>query len=65
MTDTQLNAMNTELWLGIGAITDNEPLMKRLAKYVKKLVKERETDPTLMIKEGFYASLDRGEEKFR
>lgn len=60
MTDTQLNAMNTELWLGIGAIADSEPLMKRLAKYVKKLVKEREIDPTLMIKEGFYTSLDRG-----
>ena len=51
MTDAQLNAMNTELLQGIGAIADCEPLMKRLTKYVRKLVKERENDPTLMTKE--------------
>ena len=65
MTDAQLNSMNTELLQGIGAIADCEPLMKRLTKYVRKLVKERETDPTLMTKEEFFASLDRGEEEFR
>ena len=65
MTAVQLNAMNTELWQGIGAIADSEPLMKRLTKYVRKLVKEREADPTLMTKEEFFASLDRGEEAFR
>ena len=57
--------MNTELWQGIGAIADSESLMKRLTKYVRKLVKEREADPTLMTKEEFFASLDRGEEAFR
>ena len=65
MTAVQLNAMNTELWQGIGAIADSESLMKRLTKYVRKLVKEREADPTLMTKEEFFASLDRGEEAFR
>ena len=65
MTDAQLNSMNTELLQGIGAIADCEPLMKRLTKYVRKLVKERETDPTLMTKEEFFASLDRGEEEYR
>ena len=65
MTAVQLNAMNTELWQGIGAIADSESLMKRLTKYVRKLVKEREADSTLMTKEEFFASLDRGEEAFR
>jgi len=65
MTAVQLNAMNTELWQGIGAIADSEPLMKRLTKYVRKLVKEKEADPTLMTKEEFFASLDRGEEEYR
>ena len=58
MTTVQLKAMNTELWQGIEAIADSEPLMKRLTKYVKKLVKEREADPTLMTKEEFFQMID-------
>lgn len=42
--------MNVQLWQNIGAIADNKSLMKRLAKYVAKLVKEKD-DPTLMTKE--------------
>ena len=63
MTAVQLNAMNTELWQGIGAIADSEPLMKRLTKYVRKLVKEREADPTLMTKEEFFAKIERAEQQ--
>ena len=50
--------MNTELWQGIGAIADSEPLMRRLTKYVRKLVKEHESDPTLMSKEEFFQMID-------
>ncbi len=60
MTAVQLNAMNTELWQGIGAIADSELLMRRLTRYVKKLVKEKE-DPTLMTKEEFFRMLDEAE----
>lgn len=62
MTAVQLNAMNTELWQGIGAIADSERLMKRLTRYVKKLVKEKE-DPTLMTKEEFFAKVERAEKQ--
>ena len=57
MTAVQLNAMNTELWQSIGAIADCEPLMRRLTRYAKKLVKEKE-DPTLMTKEEFFARVE-------
>ena len=63
MTAIQLNAMNTQLWQGIGAIADDESLMKRLTKYVAKLVKEKNADPTLMSKEEFFAKIDRAEKK--
>lgn len=63
MTAVQHKAMNRELWQGIGAIADSEPLMKRLTRYVKKLVKEREADPTLMSEEEFFAKLDRAEKQ--
>ena len=64
MTAVQLNAMNTELWQGIGAIADSEPLMKRLTKYVRKLVKEREADPTLMTKEEFFRRIDESKRQY-
>lgn len=58
MTAIQLNNMNIELWQSIGAIADNEPLMRRLTRYAKKLVKEREADPTLMSEEAFIARIE-------
>ena len=60
MTAVQLDTMNTQLWQNIGAIADSKPLMKRLAKYVAKLAKEK-SDPTLVTKEEFFAKLDRAE----
>lgn len=62
MTAVQLNAMNTELWQSIGAIADSEPLMRRLTKYAKKLLKEK-SDPTLMSKEEYFAKLERAEQQ--
>lgn len=62
MTAVQLNAMNTELWQSIGAIADSEPLMKRLTRYAKKLVKEKK-DSTLMTKEEYFAMLDEAEKQ--
>jgi hypothetical protein len=63
MTAVQLNAMNTELWQSIGTIADSEPLMKRLTRYAKKLVKEREADPTLMTKEEFFQMVDEAKQE--
>jgi hypothetical protein len=62
MTEVQLNAMNTELWQSIGAIADSEPLMRRLTRYAKKLVKEK-SDSTLMTKEEFFAKIERAEQQ--
>ncbi|MBR6128394.1 MAG: hypothetical protein IKQ07_02050 [Bacteroidaceae bacterium] len=63
MTAVQLNAMNTELWQSIGAIADSESLMRRLTRYAKKLLKERQADPTLMTKEEFFDKIDRAEKQ--
>ena len=63
MTTAQQVTMNTELWQSIGAIADNEALMRRLTRYAKKLAKEK--DPTLMTKEEFFARVDEGREQIR
>lgn len=62
MNATKTNTMNTELWQSIGAIADNEPLMRRLTRYAKKLAKEK-NDPTLMCKEEFFAMIDEAEQQ--
>ena len=62
MTAVQYNTMSKELWQDIGAIADNENLMRRLARYAKKLVK-KQNDPTLMTKEEYFAKIERAEEQ--
>lgn len=64
MTTAQQNAMNTELWQGIGYIADDETLMRRLSKYVKRLAKEKAEDPTLMTKEEFFARVDEARREY-
>lgn len=48
--------MNVQLWQDIGTIADDESLMKRLCKYVSRLVKEKD-DPALMTKEESFLPL--------
>lgn len=62
MTAAQYDAMNVQLWQNIGAIADDQSLMKRLAKYVAKLVKEKK-DSTLVTKEEYFAMLDEAEQQ--
>jgi hypothetical protein len=64
MTAIQLNVQNTQLWQNIGLIADSKQLMRRLAKYVAKLVKEKE-DSTLISKEEFFSSIEKAEEEYR
>lgn len=57
-------AKNTELWQGIGYIADDETLMRRLSRYVKRLAKEKADDPTLMTKEEFFARVDEARREY-
>lgn len=54
MTALQLNA---ELYRAMGEIADDENLMQKVLKYVKKLAAKKE-DPTLMTREEFFANVD-------
>lgn len=50
MTAVQLNA---QIWRDMGILADSEPMMKRVAKYLRKLVAEKEAAPTFLTKEEF------------
>ena len=62
MTTAQLNA---ELMQNLSVLADSEDMMTRVAKYLRKLVKEKKADPTLMSKEEFFAKLDKAEEDYQ
>lgn len=61
MTVVQINA---ELFRTMSEIADDEGLMMKLLKYAKKLAATKE-DESLVSKEEFMASLDRGEEEYK
>ena len=60
MTAMELNA---EIYRGLGELATNEDYLKRVAKYIKKLVAEKQADPTLMTKEEFFARVDKAEQQ--
>ena len=62
MTTSQLNA---EIFQNLSLLSDSEDMMVRVAKYLRKLVKEQKADPTLMSKEEFFAKLDKAEEDYQ
>lgn len=54
--------MNAEIFQNLSVLAESEDMMKRVAKYLRKLVKEQKSDPTLMSKEEFFEKLDKAEE---
>ena len=57
--------MNAELLRNMSIIAEDENLLKRAAKYLRKLVAEKQADPTLMTKEEFFARVDEAREEIR
>ena len=58
MTALQLNA---EVLRNMSIIAEDENLLKRAAKYLRKLVAEKPSDPTEMTREEFFARVDKAE----
>jgi hypothetical protein len=54
--------MNAEILRNMSIIAEDENLLKRAAKYLRKLVAEKE-DPTLMTKEEFFDKIERAEQQ--
>ena len=59
MTAVQLNA---EVLRAMSEIADDEALMTKLLKYIKKLAAKKE-NPTLMTKDEFFAKIERAEQQ--
>ena len=55
--------MNAELLRNMSIIAEDENLLKRAAKYLRKLVAEKQADPTELTREEFFARIDKAEEE--
>ena len=60
MTAIQIANMNAEILRNLGILAEDENMLNRVAKYLRKLVREKE-DPTFMSKEEFFAQIDEAE----
>ncbi len=56
--------LNAELFTNLGIIAEDETMMAKAAKYVRKLAKQLTDDPTRMTKEEYFAMLDRSEAQY-
>ena len=61
----QTLTLNGDFFRDLSVVAEDEGLLKRVVKYVKKLAKEKQADPTLMTEEEFFAKIERAEEQFR
>ena len=57
--------LNAEILRNLGALAEDEGMLKRVAKYLRKLVSEKEADPTLLTKEEFFARVDEAREQIK
>ncbi len=57
--------MNAELFRNMSIIAEDENLLKRAAKYLRKLVTEKKADPTLLTQKEFFARVDEAREQIK
>ena len=57
MTAIQMGALHAEILRNLGTIAEDEDMLTRVAKYLRKLVVQKK-DPTLFTKEEFLARVD-------
>ena len=57
--------MTAEMFRDLSVIAEDDNLMKRAMRYLKKLACERRVDDSLMTKDEFFAMIDRSLEKVK
>lgn len=57
--------MTAEMFRDLSVIAEDDNLMKRAARYLRKLAGERRVDDSLMTKDEFFAMIDRSLEKVK
>lgn len=64
MTESQISTLNADILRNLGAIAEDEGMLKRAARYLRRLVKEMNEDSTLMTKEEFLQRVDEAQAQY-
>ena len=62
MTAVQIANLNAEIQRNLDTLSEDETMLNRVAKYLRKLVKEKE-DPSLMSKEDFVKKIEQSKKE--
>lgn len=62
MTALQLNA---DIYQNLAILSQDESMLEKAAKYIRKLAKQLTDDPTCMTKEEFFARVDEAEREIK
>ena len=65
MNTTAVDSYSADILRSLGIISDNEASLARVAKYMRRVVKEQEKDPTLLSEEEFFARVDNGRQQIK
>ena len=65
MSSAAIESYNADIQHSLETLSDDEAMLARVAKYLRRLVKERKPDPTCMSKEEFFARVDRARQSLR
>ena len=53
----------TDIYRSLGIISEDESVLRRVAKYLTRVAKQMTDDPTCMTKEAFFARIDEARAK--
>ena len=62
MTAVQMANLNAEIQRNLDTLSEDETMLNRVAKYLRRLVKEKE-DPSLMSKEDFVKKIEQSKKE--
>jgi hypothetical protein len=58
MNTSSIGTYSTEILQSLGALSNNEAALARVAKYLRKVLKEQANDLSLMTEDEFFARID-------
>lgn len=56
--------LDADILRNLGIIAENESMLNKVSKYLRRVVKEMAKDPTLMTKEEFFAHVKKAEQQY-
>ena len=57
--------LNADILRNLGVIAQDETMLDKAAKYLRRLAKQLTNDPTCMTKEEFYARIEEAEDQIK